>query len=389
MRLFKKASGRRMTFDHLEPRQLLTIAMTAVTVSATQQSLFSGVVATFVDTNLSDTPSDFNTPPGSVQINWGDGSTTGGVVDGTAYAGLFDVEGSHTYAAAGTFPTLISVSSLGGQGATASGTSLVAAPVVTPPSTTTPQPFTIAGNNVSGTAGQALSGVTVATFLDTNTADTQGDFGALITWGDGQSSLGTVVGANGAFTVTGGHNYMSPGTYTVNTQIVRTTDGQASSTSSTALIASASPTAAFSGVLANIAGNGPHAKNGFTNTNRPTFTGTATPFSLVQVYARRFNVDALLPVGEAVTNASGQWSLTTGPLAVGTWTFTATVTPSGGSPSGMMTLTNQDGTDLVYIDLKPKFVKVVSHPKRPMPHPNVHANHPRPPKPPAMAQYKA
>ena len=52
----------------------------------------------------------------------------------------------------------------------------------------------------------------------------------------------------------------------------------------------------------------------------------------------------------------------------------------------MMTLTNQDGTDLVYIDLKPKFVQAGYRMARDRCH--IHnvqvANHPKPPKPPAM-----
>jgi hypothetical protein len=109
----------------------------------------------------------------------------------------------------------------------------------------------------------------------------------------------------------------------------------------------ASSASGFSGGLANLISNGPHAANGFTNTNWPTFSGTAAPFAVVQLYARRFNVDAQLPLGLAVAGASGQWSLTTGPLAHGIDIVTATVRATGGYPSSLMTLRNANGKDLV------------------------------------------
>lgn len=47
----------------------------------------------------------------------------------------------------------------------------------------------------------------VATFTDPNTSDTASAFSATVDWGDGNVSLGTITGADGAFTVTGTHTY--------------------------------------------------------------------------------------------------------------------------------------------------------------------------------------
>ena len=49
-------------------------------------------------------------------------------------------------------------------------------------------------------------------------------------WGDGTSSLATVVGANGAFTVQGGHTYSDEGSYALHVTLttaetVATLDG--------------------------------------------------------------------------------------------------------------------------------------------------------------------
>ena len=49
---------------------------------------------------------------------------------------------------------------------------------------------------------------------------------------------------------------------------------------------------------------------------------------------------------------------------------TAAITVPGGYPSTMMTLINQNGTDLVYIDLAP--ARRPPHPIRRVPHPKMH-----------------
>ena len=91
-------------FDLLEIRGLLSLVLTPVDVTATQQVPFDAVVAKLVDTNFNASPSDFNTPPGSVQINWGDGSTGSGLVVGPVFPGVFYIDASHTYTTAGSFP---------------------------------------------------------------------------------------------------------------------------------------------------------------------------------------------------------------------------------------------------------------------------------------------
>ena len=89
MELRKKRSRRRSSFDALESRELLTLFVRADSIVSTSQASFSGEVAFLVDSNLFATASSFNTPPGSVQINWGDGSADElGKVVGTAIPAL-------------------------------------------------------------------------------------------------------------------------------------------------------------------------------------------------------------------------------------------------------------------------------------------------------------
>jgi large repetitive protein len=361
MRLRKKEMKWHGAFDRLESRQLLTLALAAIDITATQQSSFNGAVATFVDTNLSATPSDFNTPPGSVEINWGDGSPlTVGTVVGAGLPGTFVVDGAHTYTQAGSFPTQVTVTDQNSQSASGVGSAVVT-PQTTPSQPTTAAPaLTIGANAIAGTAGQPLATkTTVATFLDPTSTDSSGDFNALITWGDGQISAGSVQGANGVFTVTGSNIYATAGTYTTTVMVVGV--GTAPSATATGVASISNPIAAtfsFSGMLATV-GNGQNYSTGYTNTNQPMFTGTALPFSTVGLYARPHGIDTSLPLGETVANASGQWTLTTGPLAPLTYTVTATVTPAGGFPSNMMVLTSNNG--VVHVAMAPKHVQSSLH----------------------------
>src|SRR5262249_34123494 len=66
-------------------------------VASPNQALNNVVVGTFPDTHTGHTDgSDF-----TVNIDWGDGTTTAGVVSGSG--GSFTVSGSHTYTTAGNF----------------------------------------------------------------------------------------------------------------------------------------------------------------------------------------------------------------------------------------------------------------------------------------------
>jgi hypothetical protein len=146
-------------------------------------------VGTFTDSNTSNVAGDF-----TVQIDWGDGTTTAGTVSGSA--GTFTVKGSHTYTVAGENSISISVADDFPDSATASFTSTAVSGF---------------GGTVtlnSATEGTALNGVEVATFADTSGNNPASDYTAQINWGDGTASAGTVSGANGGpFTVTGSHTY--------------------------------------------------------------------------------------------------------------------------------------------------------------------------------------
>ncbi len=422
--------GIRCAGDHLERRDLLAtvLPMVVTPISAQAGTSFSGVVGGFFDPRLGDTVGDF-----TVTINWGDqGPTSPGTVVQLSPT-LFQIDASHTYADPGSFTTGINVVNQAGDKWVGAGVAAVSAAAA-------PSPLTIAANNFKGLAGTATT-ATVAAFIDPNTADTTSDFNALISWGDGHSSTGTLAGGDGSFTVVGTntysaagtytftvtvegdgltssttgtatiatsspftfadkpvfalpgvpqtytvagftdtnpgdagftalinwgdgsstaagtvtpisggfavqgtHAYLNPGTYPIGVTIYNAS-GQSGSTSTTATVLNSSPVGAvadFTGALA-ATGDGPNAAGGFSNTNRPTFSGSAPPYSVVQLFAQRIDIDATLPLGQAVASGTGQWTLATGPLADGIYDVTAVVTPAGGYPGPSVPLTANNG----------------------------------------------
>jgi len=168
------------------------------TISGTEGSQFSGMAATFVDTD----PSGGTASEYATTIDWGDGATSSGTVTGGS--GNYTVSGSHTYADEGTFTSTVTIVDAEGNTATASTVANVAdADVLTAGSSLT----------LTATEGAAKSG-TVATFTDQYTGNTSTDFTAQIVWGDGSTTAGTLSGSGANYTIGGSHAYADEGTYT-------------------------------------------------------------------------------------------------------------------------------------------------------------------------------
>jgi hypothetical protein len=222
---------------------VLTAHPLTFTVSAGQS--FSGTVATFADSDASNVASDF-----SATIDWGDGTTSAGVITDTA--GAISVSGTHTYASLGQDAVSVTLSD------DASGTATATA-------NSTANVVALAGQIrlTAATEGVALpSTTTVATFTDINTSDTSSSFTATIDWGDGTTTSGTVAGSNGAFTVTGGHTYADEGSFPLGVTITDTANNttlplsgavaaaEADVLTAQGLIFTANPGQAFSGTVA-------------------------------------------------------------------------------------------------------------------------------------------
>jgi hypothetical protein len=86
------------------------------------------------------------------------------------------------------------------------------------PLTITDASLSVTGSAITATGSALFSGV-VATFSDTGGSEPAGSYTALINWGDGSSSPGTVVPAGSAFNVVGSHTYLSSGSYTTTVDV--------------------------------------------------------------------------------------------------------------------------------------------------------------------------
>jgi hypothetical protein len=197
---------------------------TGLNTSVTEGTAIPGgtQVATFTDNNLSDTAASF-----TASIDWGDGTTTPGTVSGSN--GSFTVAGGpHTYADEGQEPVTTTVTRTADNNTTTiTGQATVGEVDV----------LSVTGDNINGFANQPLNNVQVATFTTTYTANVASGFEAFIDWGDGTTTLGSISGAGGAFTVDGSHTYTTGGTDQLNVTVVDPFGTATASGTATATIA--------------------------------------------------------------------------------------------------------------------------------------------------------
>jgi hypothetical protein len=202
-------------------------------------------VATFTDAFAGQVAGDL-----AATIMWGDGTSSAGTVSGGS--GSFTVDGSHTYATGGKDTFTVRLTDDGtGNSASVTGTATI----------------NFAGQMMlaSATEGTALpNGTPVATFSDSNGADTPTAFTASIEWGDGSNTTGIVVGGGGTFTVEGGHTYADEGTDIATVILTHTADQSTSTVSGAVAVAEADMLA-------------PHGTS-FTANSHQVFTGTVATF---------------------------------------------------------------------------------------------------------------
>ena len=150
-----------------------------------------------------------------VQVAWGDGTESPGLLSGSA--GQFVVRGSHTYAQPGNYILQVTAIDPGGSFTIASA-----------PVSVVPPPLVV---NVSATP-------LLMVFKDTNPDGSINDFTATINWGDpNYTNVDTVKPTQGDgayYLVYGTHTFTAPGVYTVN--VLVTDFGGAEVSDSTQLI---------------------------------------------------------------------------------------------------------------------------------------------------------
>ncbi len=179
------------------------LTVSNVSLSATEETPFIGQVATFTDSSP-------NWQPDTAEITWGDGSSSDGLISGTA------IYGTHTFDLYGSYPLTVVLTNTAGDSATGTGTATVGQ-----------APVQVFASKIRATAGTAFSGQ-VATFQDEGQPAA---FTASVDWGDGTTTSGTISGTD----VSGDYTYLSPGTYTVTVTVYE--NGVAATGSNAAVVA--------------------------------------------------------------------------------------------------------------------------------------------------------
>src|SRR5262245_694156 len=142
------------------------------------------------------------------------------------------------------------------------------------------QPFTVVESYL-------FSGV-VATFPDLNPNGKASDYTAVIAWGDGDTSAGSVsVNSGGGFRVTGSHTYVVTGTYPVSVQITDTVGGATATALGTANVKDAPLLA--QGVS-------------FTATEGASFTGVVAAFTDLNKFGKLGDYTATITWGDGHTS---------------------------------------------------------------------------------------
>ena len=208
-------------------------AAPALAVSA-DQTVTEGVAVTLTVASFSDagfTSIDAGTVETfTATIDWGDGTTSAGVIAVTVgsagVATMGTITGEHTYSASGDYTVTVTVAD--DDGGSDSGTLLVTVdadlPVI---------------SSVEPIAGDEGQQVTLATeFTD---GPTTGTYSAVIDWGDGTSTDADVTFADGQGTIQGSHTYGDNDIYNVSIELTDPTGNMAVSTT-TATINNIAPT---------------------------------------------------------------------------------------------------------------------------------------------------
>lgn len=187
-----------------------SVKAAAAAFSAKEGSLFTGrEVATFTADGA------FPASHFAASIKWGDGSTSAGTI--TKSTGSFVVRGKHRYAKQGRYTVRVTVTDKTSH-ATASTSRAV----------TVADADHLRGSVIAvrAKARRKFHGP-VAHIRDSYTGTTAAELKATISWGDGTTSVGTITGRRGSFTVAGRHTYKKPGRRTIIVRVAERAPGTA------------------------------------------------------------------------------------------------------------------------------------------------------------------
>jgi hypothetical protein len=308
----------------------------------------STVVATFTDANPESVLADF-----TAAINWGDGTSLapGSIVKtGVSPNGvIYSVLGSHTYTNKGNYQVVVGISSVGGSESVAvSNAALADAPPSVSPidfSTTVDQQFSTAVAAFSENYG-------LPTGLQPGV-----NYTATIDWGDGTApAIGNIIGIPGGYEVFGVHTYLQSRTVGNSNQFpvtvtVHDNGGAIATVVSTATVNDVPLT----GRLNPSSDSGASNTDAVTNVAQPNFYGTAQALTTIQLFAAPAGTSNYTLVGQASSDGSGAWSITTSLLADGQYTVEAReIDPSGNLIATTTILPNSGQGPLVIDTVGPR-----------------------------------
>ena len=268
------------------PEGPLTVTASGISSAVAGQSTGTVVVATFTDAGPNEQPGDYE-----ATITWGDG-TRSSADNISGSNGRFTVTGHHVYAQAGHYGLAVFVQGLGSASAADAALATVVAPAFSGSVASLSNLFEM----------QPTGRVTVARFIDPNSNDPAGIFTVAIDWGDGLTSVGSVSGSGGTFTVTGGTTYADPDTYTIRVQVFAA-DGRSTTLSGSVTVQDAPLTIMVDNIQA---------------TEGEPFSGAVATFTDANPYAVAQDFQATIVWGDAHSDpgtvsagANGQFTVTT------------------------------------------------------------------------------
>jgi hypothetical protein len=209
-----------------------TVADAALTAGAVTPPAATEGIATGPTTVFHFTDADPNGTAGDyvAMVQTGDATLTSTANPGNVRVvanagGGFDVLLSYTYAEEFSNHTFaVTVRDAGGASTGQSTTAFSVADA----------PLAATGTAVTPVTGNSFTGV-VATFTDADPAGTATDYTATITWGNGNTSAGTIAASGSGFTVTGINTYAADGVYAI-TVTIKDAGGSSATASSTAYV---------------------------------------------------------------------------------------------------------------------------------------------------------
>jgi len=269
----------------------VTIADAPLTASINSFSPIEGnstsnlIISHFTDANPLSTAADFN-----ALIDWGDGNSSQGTIQANPNGG-FDVLGSHIYDE-GFYNMHVTINDIGGASVTKDASIAVH-----------DAPLSSIAYAQSSVEGSPLSNTVVAHFNDANPLSTLSDFSAIINWGDGSQTNGTIIAnANGGYDVQDAHTYLDEGNYSM-TVVINDVGGEGSTSVATMVVHDA-PLSSLAFNQSSVEGS-PLSNNVIAHFNDVNPNSTISDFSAVINWG-----DGTSTNGQVVVNPSGGFDVT-------------------------------------------------------------------------------